>query len=108
MEQPLNVAAIDIAAEDALRISRTRDEIELASKSRDCHRLLRTKPGLTQFDRCAGFDDAVASSRIAIRCAIKGQSASLPSPADCGAERGSLTIRWRSTGGSIAFGCKWN
>ena len=31
----------------------------LASVSRDCHRLVKAKPSIDQFDRCAAFDDAV-------------------------------------------------
>lgn len=59
MEQPLNAAAINTAALEAFRISRTRDEMTLASTSRDCHHLLRSAPSLLQLDRCAAFDDAV-------------------------------------------------
>src|SRR5439155_20188651 len=59
MEQPLNVGPIDSAAAQALRIARTRDEMALATTSGDCHRLLRNKPSLLQFDRCVAFDDAV-------------------------------------------------
>jgi hypothetical protein len=59
MEKPLNTAAINSAALEALRISRTRDEMTLASTSRDCHHLLRGTPSVLQLDRCAAFDDAV-------------------------------------------------
>lgn len=59
MEQPLNSAAINSAAIEAFHISRTRDEMALASTSRDCHHLLRSTPSLLQLDRCAAFDDAV-------------------------------------------------
>ena len=59
IEKPLNAAAINSAALEALRISRTRDEIALANTSRDCHHLLRSTPSLLQLDRCAAFDDAV-------------------------------------------------
>src|SRR4051794_19162621 len=38
MDQPLNLAAIDAAAGEALQLSRTRDEMALASTSADCHR----------------------------------------------------------------------
>jgi hypothetical protein len=59
MDQPLDLAVIDEAAGSALRLSRTRDEMALASASRDCHHILRSKPSLSQLDRCAAFDDAV-------------------------------------------------
>jgi curved DNA-binding protein CbpA len=59
MEQPLHLAAIDTSAREAVRLSRTRDEMALASASADCHRLLRSNPSVLQLDRCAAFDDAV-------------------------------------------------
>jgi hypothetical protein len=59
MDQPLHVGAIDSAARQALQIARTKDEMALASTSRDCHHLLRSRPSLLQLDRCAAFDDAV-------------------------------------------------
>jgi hypothetical protein len=59
MDQPLHVGAIDGAARQALQIARTKDEIALASASRDCHHQLRSQPSLIQLDRCAAFDDAV-------------------------------------------------
>jgi curved DNA-binding protein CbpA len=59
MDQPLNVAAIDGAARQALQLARTRDEMALAGASRDCHHLLRSAPTLLKLDRCAAFDDAV-------------------------------------------------
>jgi hypothetical protein len=59
MDQPLNLSAIDGSARQAFEIARTRDEIALASTSRDCHHLLRSHPSLVQLDRCAAFDDAV-------------------------------------------------
>ena len=59
MNQPLDVAAIDGSVRDALRLSRTSDEMALARTSRDCHHRLRTQPSLAQLDRCAAFDDAV-------------------------------------------------
>jgi hypothetical protein len=59
MDQPLDVAAIDASVRDALRLSRTSDEMALARTSRDCHHRLRTQPSLAQLDRCAAFDDAV-------------------------------------------------
>lgn len=59
MDQPLNLAVIDGAARNALHLSRTRDEMALASASRDCHHALRSAPTVLQLDRCAAFDDAV-------------------------------------------------
>jgi hypothetical protein len=59
MDEPLDLAAIDDAAGEALRLARTRDEMALASVSRDCHHSLRSRPTLGQFDRCVAFDDAV-------------------------------------------------
>lgn len=59
MDQPLHLGAIDASAQQALHIARTRDEMALASASRDCHHLLRSRPSLLQLDRCAAFDDAV-------------------------------------------------
>lgn len=59
MDQPLNLSAIDASARQALQIARTKDEMALASASRDCHHLLRSQPSLRQLDRCAAFDDAV-------------------------------------------------
>jgi hypothetical protein len=59
MDAPLAAVAVDRAVGDAVRLSRTKDEMALASESRDCHRLLRLNPSLTQLDRCAAFDDAV-------------------------------------------------
>jgi DnaJ domain len=59
MEQPLHLPVIDGSVRQALQLSRTRDEMALASASRDCHRRLRIDPSLVQLDRCAAFDDAV-------------------------------------------------
>jgi hypothetical protein len=59
MDQPLNATLIDEAAQRALRISRSQDEMALAAASRDCHHRLRAEPTLGQLDRCAAFDDAV-------------------------------------------------
>jgi hypothetical protein len=59
MNAPLNIAAIAAAAERAQFLSRTRDEMALASASRDCHHELRRNPSLLQLDRCVAFDDAV-------------------------------------------------
>jgi hypothetical protein len=59
MDQPLHVAAISAAARRAQYLARTRDEMALASASRDCHHELRSDPSLLRLDRCAAFDDAV-------------------------------------------------
>jgi hypothetical protein len=59
MDQPLHVGAIDAAARRAFQIAHSRDEMALASASRDCHHQLRSDPSLLQLDRCAAFDDAV-------------------------------------------------
>ena len=59
MDRPLHAGVIDAAVRDALRLSRTRDEMALASFSSECHRSLRSKPSLVLLDRCAAFDDAV-------------------------------------------------
>jgi hypothetical protein len=59
MDEPLAGAAIDRAVKDAVHISRTKDEMALASASRDCHHQLRLQPSLRALDRCAAFDDAV-------------------------------------------------
>ena len=59
MDLPLQSAAIDGAVRDARHIARTRDEMELATQSGDCHRKLKNRPELVQFDRCVAFDDAV-------------------------------------------------
>src|SRR6185295_3177160 len=58
MDSDPSAALIDAAVRDATRIFRTRDEIALASASRDCHNRLRAEPSLGQLDRCAAFDDA--------------------------------------------------
>lgn len=59
MDMPLQLAAIDAAVRDAKHIATTRDEMGLAAASGDCHRELRSRPDLSQLDRCAAFDDAV-------------------------------------------------
>lgn len=60
MAQPLHMADIDLAARQALRLSRTTDEMAMAEESRGCQRLFQNDPGLRLLDRCAAFDDAVA------------------------------------------------
>jgi len=59
MDQPLHVAAIAASARRASFLAHTRDEMALASASRDCHHQLRSDPSLLQLDRCVAFDDAV-------------------------------------------------
>jgi hypothetical protein len=59
MDLPLQSAAIDGAVRDARHIARTSDEMALATQSGDCHRRLKNRPELVQFDRCVAFDDAV-------------------------------------------------
>jgi hypothetical protein len=59
MDQPLAVMAVAQAVGEAVRMSRSQDEMALATASRDCHHELRLEPSLTQLDRCAAFDDAV-------------------------------------------------
>ena len=59
MDQPLHVAAITASARRASFLAQTRDEMALASASRDCHHVLRSDPSLLQLDRCVAFDDAV-------------------------------------------------
>ena len=59
MDQPLHVSAIAAAARRAQYLAQTRDEMALASASRDCHHELRNDPSLLQLDRCVAFDDAV-------------------------------------------------
>ena len=59
MDQPIHLAAIDAAARQALRLSRTRDEMALADATSECHRDFQRNPSLRLFDRCAAFDDAV-------------------------------------------------
>ena len=59
MDEPLHVNAIVTAVQRAQYLARTRDEMALASASRDCHHQLRIDPSLLQLDRCVAFDDAV-------------------------------------------------
>jgi hypothetical protein len=59
MAESLSDAVIEASARKALRLARDSDEVALASASRDCHRRLRARPTLDQFDRCAAFDYAV-------------------------------------------------
>jgi len=59
MDHPLHIAAISASAHRAEYLARTRDEMALATASRDCHHALRSDPSLLQLDRCAAFDDAV-------------------------------------------------
>lgn len=59
MDEPLRLSLIRKAVADAVGISRSSDELALASYSRDCHGQLRASPTIAQLDRCAAFDDAV-------------------------------------------------
>jgi hypothetical protein len=59
MDTPLFDQTVDDAVAEAIRISRSGDEIALATASRDCHQAMRRRPDLTQLDRCAAFDDTV-------------------------------------------------
>src|SRR3954452_628966 len=63
MDRPIATAAVERGLRDALRLSRTSDEVALAETSRDCHHQLRIDPSLAQLDRCAAFDDAVVVLR---------------------------------------------
>lgn len=55
----LHIADIDAAVSDAVRLSRTKDEVALANVSRDCEHRFHDNPGTRMLDRCAAFDDAV-------------------------------------------------
>jgi len=57
MDQPLDAVAILGAVRQA--VMNRRNQAELLVSSRDCHRILRQSPTMTQLDRCAAFDDAV-------------------------------------------------
>jgi hypothetical protein len=59
MDQPLHVAAVTRAVREAVTMLGKHDDLALLSASRDCHRMLRLDPGVTQLDRCAAFDDAI-------------------------------------------------
>jgi hypothetical protein len=59
MDQPLHVAAVSGAIQDALLAANAHDDSALLSASRECHRTLRLDPSVSQLDRCAAFDDAV-------------------------------------------------
>jgi hypothetical protein len=59
IEQPLNEAAIDAAADKALAMIGRSDEMKLAEESRDCHLEFRNSRTLAGFDGCVAFDVAV-------------------------------------------------
>ena len=61
LDGPLDETAIARSIELAIRLAGRGDEEALANRSRDCHRRMRADPDLEQLDRCAAFDDAVAS-----------------------------------------------
>ncbi|MFL6735741.1 MAG: J domain-containing protein [Sphingomonas sp.] len=57
--EPLHNELIDNAVHEAVYLFRTKDEMALASASRECQRRFRDDPGTGLLDRCAAFDDAV-------------------------------------------------
>ncbi|HSQ98610.1 MAG TPA: J domain-containing protein [Sphingomicrobium sp.] len=59
MATTLHFDTIDDAVREAVRLFRTKDEMALASASRECQRRFREQPGTALLDRCAAFDDAV-------------------------------------------------
>lgn len=59
IEEPLNDAAIDSAADDARAMVGSRDEMDLAQASRECRMDFRRSRDLAAFDRCVAFDSAV-------------------------------------------------
>ncbi len=60
MDEPLASGSISAGIRDAIRLSRSLDEVALAAATRECHRRLRAEPTVARLDRCAAFDDAVA------------------------------------------------
>lgn len=59
MAATLHLDSIDEAVREAVRLYRTKDEMSLASASRECQRRFREQPGTALLDHCAAFDDAV-------------------------------------------------
>lgn len=59
IEQPLNEAQIDAAADEARAIVGRTDEMKLAEKSRECRFGFRDSRDVAEFDRCVAFDIAV-------------------------------------------------
>ena len=59
MDRPLNISAIDSAVLEAATIAQAQDELALTAASRSCFERLQKGLDLSQFDRCAAFDDAV-------------------------------------------------
>jgi len=55
---PVDAMAVERAVNDAFAMARDRDEMALASASRDCFSRLRANPDVAILDRCAAFDDA--------------------------------------------------
>ena len=106
MDQPLHVTAISASAQRAAYLARTRDEMALASASRDCHHALRSDPSLLQLDRCAAFDDAVVQLQDRDPLARPGtvQRACGDRPVVERSDALCRTIMWRSTAGSTASG----
>jgi len=58
IDDPIAVAFVDRAVQDARRIAYSADEMALAKASRDCQLRLRREPKLAQLDYCAAFDSA--------------------------------------------------
>lgn len=61
LDGPLVEPAITRSINQAVSLVQRGDEDQLAAQSRNCHRRLRSEPGLAQLDRCAAFDDAVVA-----------------------------------------------
>jgi hypothetical protein len=59
MEQPLHLTALRGGVRQAVTMVGQHNDLALLSASRDCHRVLRLEPSVSQLDRCAAFDDAV-------------------------------------------------
>ena len=58
ISSPVDALAVKRAVDEAFTLARNRDEMALASASRDCFAKLRLKPDLPSLDRCAAFDNA--------------------------------------------------
>jgi hypothetical protein len=73
LDGPLSEPAIGGSIEQAVRLTRSGDEEELAQLSRSCHRAMRSNPELAQLDRCAAFD--IAAVALADRDPISDRGA---------------------------------
>lgn len=60
IEGELSGDAIDAAIARAKRLARAETGDTPAAQSRECHRQMRSDPGVEQLDRCAAFDYAVS------------------------------------------------